>query len=65
MEFPTVSTDVLVAWVRSSSFMLIKPSWREVPFLIVLLKVGPSLSPRHLILMTLEELFGLLTLFAR
>ena len=28
------STDVLVAWVRSSCFMLIKPSWREVLFLI-------------------------------
>ena len=42
-----------------------KPSWREVLFLIVLPKVGPSLSIRHLILMTLEGLFNLLTLFAR
>ena len=33
MEFPTAFTDVLVAWVRSSSFMLMKLYWREVPFL--------------------------------
>ena len=65
MEFPTAFTDVLVAWVRSSSFMLLKPSWREVQFLIVLPKVGPSLSLGHLVLMTLEGLFDLLTLFAR
>ena len=38
----------VVVWVRSSSFMLFKPSWREVLFLIVLPKVGPSLSQRHL-----------------
>ena len=40
MEFPTAFTDVLVAWVRSSSFVLIKPFWREEIFLIVLLNVG-------------------------
>ena len=50
-------TDVLVALVRSSSFVLIKLFWKEVLFLIVLLKVGPSLSLRLLILMTLEGLF--------
>ena len=65
MEFPTASTDVLVAWVRSSSLTLKKLSWREVLFVIVLPKVGPSLSLRHLILMTLEGLFDLLTHFAR
>ena len=48
---------VLVALVRSSSFVLIKPYWREVVFLIVLLKVGPSLSPRLLTLITLGGLF--------
>ena len=42
----TAFTDVLVAWARSSSFMHIKPSWREIPFLIVLLKVGQSVSLR-------------------
>ena len=56
MEFPTVSTGVLVALVRNSSFVLIKPYWREVLFLSVLLKVGPSLSRRHLILMTMERI---------
>ena len=65
MEFPEAFTDVLVDWVRNSSFMLIKPSWREVPFLIVLPKVGPSFFLKHLTLMTLEGLFDLLTLFAR
>ena len=32
MEFHVASTDVLVALVRSSSFMLIVPCWREVLF---------------------------------
>ena len=54
---PTVSTDVLVAFVRSSSLMLIKPYWTEGIFLIVLLKVGQSLSLRLPIPMTLEGLF--------
>ena len=39
-EFPTVFTDVLVVLVRSSSFVLIKPHWRESIFPIVVLKVG-------------------------
>ena len=30
--FPTVSTDVLVALVRSSSIVIFKPFWREVLF---------------------------------
>ena len=64
-EFPTVSTDVLVALARSSSFTPIKPYWREGIFLIVLLKVGQSLSVRLPILMTLEGLFDLLSHFAR
>ena len=62
-EFPTVSTDVLVALARNSSFMPIKPFWREGMFLIVLLKVGPSLSLRLLILLTLGGLFDHLTRF--
>ena len=41
-EFPTVSTDVLVAMARSSFLMLVKPYWRKGIFLIVLLKVGQS-----------------------
>ena len=53
MEFSTVSTDVLVALVRSSSFMLIMPFWREGIFLIV----GQSLTLKLLIRMTLEGLF--------
>ena len=65
MEFPTASTDVLVVWFRSSSLMLVELAWKEVLFLIVLPKVGPSSSLRHLILMTFEGLFDLLTLFAR
>ena len=44
-EFPTVSTDVLVALARSSSLMLVKPFWREGIFLIVLLKKSDSLYP--------------------
>ena len=51
-----MSTDVLVALVRSSSFVLIKPYWCEVVFLIVLLKVGPSLLLRLLIPITLGGL---------
>ena len=57
MEFPTVSTDVLVALVQSFSIVLIKPFWKEVLFPIVLLKVGPSLSPRRLIQMILGGFF--------
>ena len=60
-----MSTDVLVALVRSSSFVLIKQYWREVVFLIVSLKVGPSLSLRLLILMTLEGLFDHLMHFVQ
>ena len=54
MEFFTVFTDVVVALVRSFSFVLIMPYWREVMFLIVLVKIGPSLSLRLLVLMTLR-----------
>ena len=64
-EFLPTSTDVLVAWVRSSSLMFIKLSWKEVLFLIVLLNVGRSSSPRLLTSMTLEGLFDLLMRFAR
>ena len=60
-----VPGDVLVAWVRSSSLMLVELSWREGKFLLVLPNVGPSLSPRLLILMTLEGLFNHLMPFAR
>ena len=49
-QFPTVSTDVLVALVRSSSFGLIKPCWREAPLLILFLKVGASFTLRLLML---------------
>ena len=42
MEFPSVSTDGLVAWPRSF-FILIKPFWREGIFLIVLLKARHAL----------------------
>ena len=56
-EFLTVSTDVLVALDLSSSFTPIKSFWREGTFLLVLLKVGQSLSLRLPKLMTLEELF--------
>ena len=42
--FHSASAGVLVVLVRSSSFVLIKPYWREVIFLIVLLKVGRTLS---------------------
>ena len=48
MEFPTASTHVPVPLVRSSSFVLVKLSWREVLFLIVLPKVELSLSLRLL-----------------
>ena len=65
MEILTVPTDVLVVWVRSSSLMLIELSWKEVLFLIVLLKVGRSLSPRPLALMTMEGSFDLQTHFPR
>ena len=44
--------------------MLILPSWKKMIFLIVLLKVEPSLSTRPLTLMTTEGLFDLETLFA-
>ena len=57
MEFHTVSSDVLVALVQSSSFMLIKPFWRKGIFLIVLLIVGQSLSLKPLTPMTLERFF--------
>ena len=40
-----------------------KVYWREATFLIVLLKVGPSLSLRLLILMTLGGFFGHLVHF--
>ena len=63
-KFPTVPAGLLVAWVRSSSLMLKMLSWKEVLFLIVLLKVGPSLSLRHLTLMTMEGSSDLQTLFA-
>ena len=56
-EFLVVFADVLVALDLSSSFTPIKPSWREGTFLLVLLKVGRSLSLRLPILMTLEGLF--------
>ena len=62
-EFPTVSTGVLVVWVRSSSLMLTKLFWKGALSLIVLPKVGPFLSLRHLILMTLEGLFDIQTHF--
>ena len=64
-EFSTVSTGVLVALVRGSSFVLVKPYCREELFLFVLLKVGPFLSPRRLVPMTLEGLFVHLTHFVR
>ena len=41
-------------WFEVPSFVLIKPYWREVVFLIVLLKVGPSLSLRLLMLMSID-----------
>ena len=56
-EFLMVSTDVLVALVRNFSFTPIKPFWRGGTSLLVLLKVGQSLSLRLPILMTLEGLF--------
>ena len=43
----------------------IKPYWREVVFLIVLLRVGRSLSPRPLTSMTMEGLLDHRTPFAR
>ena len=52
MEFPMVSTDALLALDLSSSFTLIKPSWREGTFPFVLLKIEQSLSLRLPILMT-------------
>ena len=64
-EFLTVPTDVLVAWVRSSSVILKELSWKELPFLIIVLKVELFLSPRPLTLMTMEGSFDLKTLFAR
>ena len=64
-EFPTVFTDVLMALVRSSSLVLIKPYWREVIFMILLLKEGQSLSLKPLLLMTLGGLFDHLTHFGR
>ena len=39
-------TDVLVALDSNSSFVLFKPYWREVVFLIILMKVGLSLIPK-------------------
>ena len=45
--------------------MFVKLSWQEELFLVVLPKVGPSLSLRHLILMTLEGSFDHLMRFAR
>ena len=63
--FPTVSTDVLGAWVRNSSFTPIKPLRRKVLFPIVLLKVGLSLSQRLLIPMTSEGFFVHLMHFVR
>ena len=60
---PALSTDVLVAVVRSSSLMPIKLFWSEGIFLIVLLNVGQSLSLRFPIPMTLEGLFDHLTHF--
>ena len=62
---PAVSACVLVVWVRSSSLMLTRLFWKGALSLIVLPNVGPSLSLRHLILMTMEGSFDHLTHFAR
>ena len=64
-EFLMVSTDVLVALDPSFSFTPIKPFWKEGTFLLVLLKVGQSLSLRLPIPMTLEGLFVHLVHFDR
>ena len=45
------------SWLTVPLKMPIKPYWREGTFLIVLLKVGQSLSLRLPILMTLEGFF--------
>ena len=62
-----VPTGVPVVWARNSSIMLTEFSWKEVPFLIILLKVELKmfLSPRPLTSMTMEGLFNHLTHFAR
>ena len=64
-ELFMVPTDVLVVWVRSSSLMLLELAWKEVLFLIVLLKVEQSLSPDPLTSTTMEGSFDLQTHFAR
>ena len=56
---------VLQDWVRSSLLLLTELFWKEVLFLIVLPKVGPFLSLRRPIPMTLEGLFDHFTLFDR
>ena len=63
----TIPSDhaVLVVWVRSSSLMLTRLSWKGALSLIVLLKVGPSLSLRPLTLMTMEGSSHRLTHFDR
>ena len=62
-EFHMVPTGVPGVWVRSSSLRLTSICWKEVPFLILLLKVGLSLSSRPLTSMTMEEFFDLQTRF--
>ena len=63
--FHMVPTGVPGVLVRNSSLMLTDLCWKEVLFLIVLLKVEPSLSPRPLTSMTMDGFFDLQTLFAR
>ena len=60
---PSVPTSVPGILVRNFSLMLTELFWKEAPFLTVLLKVEPSLSPRPLTSMTMEELFDLQTRF--
>ena len=51
-------------WAPSSSFNAYEYlAWKEVLFLIVLPKVGPSLSPRPLTSLTMEGSFDLQTRF--
>ena len=64
MEFHLVPANVPGILVRNSSLMLTELFWKEVPFMIILLKVELFLSPRPLTFMTLEGLFDHLMHFA-
>ena len=63
-EFHMVPTGVPGVWARNSSLMLAELSWKELPFLIILLKVELFSSPRLLTSMTVEGIFDHLTHFA-